>query len=564
MTPIALCGNTICRSLGRRPVCACDRSAMTIPSAAARPPLPALAKLSLALLAGFTFVLSVRLWPEWRHNPDLSHGLFMPFLFLFMLHESRVAGTPRYLPSGPLLRVIFGALVLLGLLALALVGLYAAALGWSHTLVEFLLVGALVLLLGAGLVVFADTRVRALPCNWNSAVAIGLWLLSAPIPPGTYTRLTLGLQLWVSKSVLFSLHVLGIAAHRTGNIIELANGSVGVEEACSGVRSLVSCVFAGFFFSATLVRRPWARALIIGLAGPLALGMNFVRSLTLTLLANSGVNIAGAWHDVTGYAVLALTALILGALALRLERRGTPSPLLVAPKPGEDGSPLNAQLSFLPLASALLLTLALGTLFVLNTRPSPRNATPVPDLLAVLPAESPGWIVDTSRDLYQFTDVLQTQYLAQRTYTGRTATGTPVQITLYLAYWPAGHSTVSRVAAHTPDACWPGSGWVPQPVPVTRENPIVAGRTLASAEYRFFKNQNFPQHVWFWHLFDGRPLAYQNPYSTRELFDLAWRYGFRHDGDQLFVRVSSTGPWTDIAGEPLLREFFAHLQPLGL
>ena len=540
------------------------------------PPLPLLAKLCLALLGGFTLIVSFRLWPEWRHNPDLSHGLFMPFLFLFMLHESRVAGLPRYLSSGPRLRAIFGALVLVGLLALALAGLYAAALGWSHTLVEFLLVGALVLLLGAGLVVFADTRVRALPCNWSALVAIGLWLLSAPLPPGTYTRLTLGLQLWVSKSVLLSLHLLGIAAHRTGNVIELASTSVGVEEACSGVRSLLSCVFAGFFFSATLVRTPWARALIIGLSAPLALGMNFLRSLTLTLLANSGVNIAGAWHDVTGYAVLGATAVILGALALRLERRATPSPAsspfsqpLVAPKPGEGGSTLNSQPSlpspsFLPLASALLLSLALVALFVFNTRSAPRSTAPVPDLLAVLPAESPGWLVDTSRDLYQFTDVLQTQYLAQRTYTGRTAAGAPVQITLYLAYWPAGQSTVSRVAAHTPDACWPGSGWTPQPTPVTRESPVVAGRTLASAEYRFFKNSNFPQHVWFWHLFDGRPIAYQNPYSTRELFDLAWRYGFRHDGDQLFVRVSSTGPWADIAGEPLLREFFARLQPLGL
>src|SRR6202040_4270378 len=130
----------------------------------------------------------------------------------------------------------------------------------------------------------------------------------------------LGLQLWITRSVLATLHLFGIAAIRDGNLIELANTTVGVEEACSGVRSLISCVFGGFFFSAALVRRPWSRVLIIALAAPLALAMNFFRSLTLTLLANRGVDISHTWHDATGYAVLGVTALLLGGLAWWLAR----------------------------------------------------------------------------------------------------------------------------------------------------------------------------------------------------------------------------------------------------
>src|SRR5690606_39079118 len=140
--------------------------------------------------------------------------------------------------------------------------------------------------------------------------------LTTPLPPGTYSRLTLSLQLLVSEGVLRMLHLLGIAAIRHGNIIDLAHTSVGVEEACSGIRSLISCVFAGMFFSATLVRRPWARAWILALAAPIALAMNFVRSLGLTLLAYKGVDISGAWHDLTGFAVLGVTAVMLGGLAL--------------------------------------------------------------------------------------------------------------------------------------------------------------------------------------------------------------------------------------------------------
>ena len=54
----------------------------------------------LATLAAFAAVLSFMLWPAWRYNPDVSHGLFMPVVFIFLIHHSRTAGPRRYLPSG--------------------------------------------------------------------------------------------------------------------------------------------------------------------------------------------------------------------------------------------------------------------------------------------------------------------------------------------------------------------------------------------------------------------------------------------------------------------------------
>src|SRR5690606_40034894 len=63
----------------------------------------------------------------------------------------------------------------------------------------------------------------------------------------------------------------------------------GVEEACSGIRSLLSCVYAAAFFSAALVTRALNRCVILLLAPVLAIVMNFVRSLLLTLLAHRGV-----------------------------------------------------------------------------------------------------------------------------------------------------------------------------------------------------------------------------------------------------------------------------------
>lgn len=524
---------------------------------------PSWAKLSLGLLALLVVAAIFLLGPAWRTNLDLSHGWFMPLVFFALLHESRTTGPHRWLVANGTTTFCLSVLVFAGLLTLAASGLYAAALGWNHALVNFTLVVAMCLLLGAGLVLFSSTSYRLVPFNWAALVAIGLWLLSAPMPLGTYTRLTLTLQLWVSENVLRALHVLGVAAQRQGNVIELANGTVGIEEACSGVRSLISCVFAAFFFSASLVRRVSARIAIVALAVPLALGMNFLRSLALTLLANAGVDIGGAWHDVTGYAVLGITAVLLGGLALWLGRQPT-SGKITPPAPDVgSAAPSTTLAPTIALASGLLLAACLMVFFYLNSRPSPRDERPVPDLLAILPASSPGWHTRTTDNLYQFANQLQTQYLAERIYV-KGAGAKPVEISVYLAYWRTGQASVSQVASHTPDACWPGAGWQAVPQALQREAPVVAGRHLATAEARFFKAGDFPQHVWFWHLFDGRPIAYESPYSPKALLQIAWRYGFRHDGDQLFVRVSSNVPWNEIADEALLAEIFQRLQPLGL
>lgn len=512
----------------------------------------------MALLAGIA-ALSGQLWPDWRQNPDLSHGFFMPVVFLLLMQESRRSEPVRWLGPGAVANSLLAGTLLGGLLALGAAGLYAASLGWTHALVSFMLTGALVLLLVAGLVALGSSGSRLVQFNWSALAASGLWLLCAPIPHGTYTRLTLGLQLWVSQNVLRALHLLGIGAVRHGNVIELARGSVGVEEACSGVRSLVSCVFAGILFSALLVRRPWSRGLIIGLAVPLALGMNFLRSLALTLLANRGVDIAGTWHDATGFAVLGLTALLLGGLALWLASSEQPSE---QPAPPAAAMPAPRRSAITALSAGLALAAALVVFFVANTRPSNAVGSPVPDLTTVLPAPPAGWTAVTT-DLFEFRGILHTDHLAQRSYT-RLGPNGPVNILVYLAFWRPGQASVSMVALHTPDACWPGSGWVMQPTLQPRTSLVVTDRSLAQAEARLFTLGAIPQHVWFWHLYDGRPIAYRDPYSASELLKIAWRYGFRREGAQLFVRVSSNRPWAEIKNEAPLAEFFANTRALGL
>ncbi|MBA3848987.1 MAG: hypothetical protein C0502_03200 [Opitutus sp.] len=510
-------------------------------------------------LGCFAVLQIIYLWPEWAANPDLSHGFFAPLLFALLLREGTKSGPARWLVPAGGLWVAAGMILLAALLMLGLGGLLAASVGWSHAVVKFALTAAFAGALLAGWLVLATEPVRAIPFNWAIFTAIALWLLAAPLPTGTYARLTLALQGTVTSGVLHALHILGIPARQSGNIIELAMTSVGVEEACSGIRSLISCLHAGFFFAAWLVRKPGRRIVLIVLAPLLAVAMNFARSLALTLLANRGVDILGFWHDATGYAILGLTAAILGGVASLLSPPGeeaAPATVPVAATPPRAG--------FAVFTAGLATLVALGGIFVFLSRSSsPPSAEVRIPVASLLPAEAAGWQVASAPNLYRFSGILQTEHLVERTYF-RIADTRPVRINIYVAHWSAGAASVSLVASHTPDACWPGAGWQQEPAPDRQVRLDLAGAALPVAEHRIFRQTTSPQHVWFWHLYNGAVINYRDPYSIPALVELALRYGFRREGPQYFIRLSSNLPWEQLRDEPLVREIFANLGQVGL
>ena len=515
----------------------------------------------IAVLLGLVAGITLRLWPEWAQNPDLSHGFFAPLIFLLLLWESRLHGTQRWLPPSRWVNFATVGVVTAGFLFFALAGLLAASVAWTHALVLFVLTASLSCFLLGGLLILADERVRGWPINWISLTAIFLWLLVAPLPNGTYTRLTLGLQQGVTGAVFHTLHLFGIPARQHGNLIELATTTVGVEEACSGIRSLLSCLYTGFFFAAWQVRRTSHRLLLIGIAPLLALGMNYGRSLLLTLLANAGKNITGFWHDTTGYAILGVTSLLLAWLAISLETRAENPVAVAAPPPKTDSLPASRYFFW----TTILASVALGAFYFSHARPAESDGKPIPDLAAFLPERADGWQVSSTQDLYQFAGVLQTTHLVERTYQRLIAPGRFAQLTVYLAYWPAGTATVSRVASHTPDACWPGSGWSAKSSDEMHAVLRVPSGQLPTAEHRLFQNsEGFAQQVWFWHIYDRRPINYRDPYSVPALLELAWRYGFRQPGDQCFIRISSNLPWSQISHEALVGEIVSNLAAVGL
>jgi len=114
----------------------------------------------------------------------------------------------------------------------------------------------------------------------------------------SFTRFNAGLVTEV-------LNFAGVPALLHGNVIEVSTGLVGIDEACSGIRSLQAtlmiALFFGEFYRLGRAQRGW-----LLLAGPLlAMAFNLARTLVLvSVAAKSGLLAMGQWHDPTGVSLL--------------------------------------------------------------------------------------------------------------------------------------------------------------------------------------------------------------------------------------------------------------------
>lgn len=99
----------------------------------------------------------------------------------------------------------------------------------------------------------------------------------------------------------------GIPAVPHGNVIELATGQVGVDEACSGIRSLQGTLMLALFFGEMHLLGWRGRLAVVAAGFALALAGNLARTLLLTwVAAREGGSAIEAWHDPAGLTVLAL------------------------------------------------------------------------------------------------------------------------------------------------------------------------------------------------------------------------------------------------------------------
>jgi len=151
-------------------------------------------------------------------------------------------------------------------------------------------------------------------------------LLMIPIPAIVFNQISLPLQLLASKAAEYTLQMVHIPVLREGNVIVLANTSLEVAEACSGIRSLISLVTLAIVYGYFSDARVWARTVLTLAAVPVAVVSNAARVAGTGVAAHYyGPQAAeGFFHTFSGW-MLFLVAFVMLFGIQKLLGVGTPT-----------------------------------------------------------------------------------------------------------------------------------------------------------------------------------------------------------------------------------------------
>ena len=288
---------------------------------------------ALAVALAFMLFLTVDQMHWWQLKPDYAFGWLVPIFVVYLIVDRwpQLREISRSKRPSPLSRELRGVMsVAAGItlaagLALFLLGAFyragsgatqpgslALAIGFSGVLLGMIYFNAPDGRIGEGGVVNGwgalrvDARVRTAALFLFPAL---IWILSAPLVTAVENAVSLFLLRKVVTVVFTVFNLLGYPILQEGNVLVLPHGQVGVVDACSGIRSLTGCLFAGAFLAAVFLDRLWKKILLIGAAMGFAFLANLLRSLFLTAwaYAHGSEAIEGTLHDATGFAVLGLT-----------------------------------------------------------------------------------------------------------------------------------------------------------------------------------------------------------------------------------------------------------------
>ena len=140
-----------------------------------------------------------------------------------------------------------------------------------------------------------------------------------------------GLMRAVAGVTVEILPWFNIAALQHGNLIEVRTGTLGVDEACSGIRSLQGTLMASLFLGEFYWLRPGKRFFLVLAGVALAFVCNVGRAfLIAAVAAQNGLEAISHWHDPAGYTILTLCLIGVSVIAnlFRPRRRSGCSPRL--------------------------------------------------------------------------------------------------------------------------------------------------------------------------------------------------------------------------------------------
>ncbi|MEM1062546.1 MAG: exosortase/archaeosortase family protein [Planctomycetota bacterium] len=265
------------------------------PTAGPPAALPAICCVALASAAVISHADVVADLVEiWNKSQDFSHGYVVPIFSIYLIWRQRAAIAECLKKPTSLFGLIAG--VNCGVVAIAL-----RISGVVYQVVGLEAIGLMVALYAVALICLGRRGA------WLVTPAIGFLIFALPMPGFIIVPLRLWLQKLATIGSTFVLQTLGLPAVIQGNTIRLPDAVLGVAEACSGMRMLIT--FAAIVCGSVLVSRQplYEKALTLLAIVPITLGVNIARIVTTGIVYNTyGEEQGDAVHDWAGFGMILL------------------------------------------------------------------------------------------------------------------------------------------------------------------------------------------------------------------------------------------------------------------
>ena len=392
-------------------------------------------------------VLSWFLGAEWSLSEQYSYGWFVPLLAagLFVLRwpDRPAAAAPQ---SHAAVSAVAMAGVIGALGALPFVRLVEIAnpdwrpLGWVHAM------------LVAGLTLFGIWHAGGRPWLRHFAFPVFFFLVAVPWTRGFEDSVIQVLMRGVAHVAVDLVALFGVPAMAEGNLIRIGSGVVGVNEACSGVRSLQTSLMLGLLLGElnrfSVLRR---LAVVAGAVG-VALVANTIRATYLVwVAADRGLAAVEQQHNVIGY--LILVSVFLGTLGLAAWLKGGVAPPMNSPPNRSAARFLAAPAWVFLLVAAWLAVSEIGVEAWYRWHERGLEATP--RWTVVWPENAPGFralpIAESAERILRYDEGRGANWSA-------TGSGRPNDRALYFFRWKPGRNSAQLAADHRPDVCLPAAG----------------------------------------------------------------------------------------------------------
>lgn len=250
---------------------------------------------------------------EWTINPQYQYGWIVPFLTLILWWRSWPRRPAPGAPTAPFLLPVL--VIGFSLFAFPLRIIEEANPDWR--LLNYYFVGQALLI-----TVLAVDYSGGRPWLRHFAFPLLFPLIAVPWPSGPERELVQALQRCIASIGVESASWMGWNAVQSGNLIILPQGIVGVNEACSGIRSLQSslmiALFLGEYFRLEVARR-WV---LIVVAMGMAFVFNAIRACFLIFMMDQhGAEIMEKFHDPAGLTISLANLIVLWILSNWMEPR---------------------------------------------------------------------------------------------------------------------------------------------------------------------------------------------------------------------------------------------------